>query len=140
MISERFRIRDVIVTDVVALKKWSVVLDHLLSSEVDIVRIKDMLEKNRYAEAVLETLQFTNCDLDHVLEVLRSQRLNSLAGSNTTCEFHVGSTFVRIDLESSLLYCAHRKNRHGHRRPSSVRIPFESNLVQNRRVTARFRG
>ena len=79
------RIRDFICEDPVALKKWGVIADHLLTAEVDVIRIKDMLDKNKHPEAVLETLQL-NCDLTGLLQALHAQGLNSLAGREKFCK------------------------------------------------------
>ena len=52
-------------------------MDDVVSSAVDILKIKDGLQRHHYREAILQTLQLCNCDL---VEVLRRHELNAVAG------------------------------------------------------------
>ena len=79
-------IRDLACSDQVALDKWPVVVDHIVQSAADILRIKDLLNNFKFHEGVLQTLNIwwgAGRDQVDLVQVLRNLKLNSLAGKNT---------------------------------------------------------
>ena len=66
-------LRDLILSDPVAISKWAQVVEHIVNSPAHERRIKAMLTDNDFADAVLESLRKWNgddgnrCDLAQVL-------------------------------------------------------------------------
>ena len=71
------RVRNLVCSDPDALLKWGLVVDDVVLSADDARRIKNLLGKGAYGEAILQTIQLCSCDL---VPVLRRRWLNSLAG------------------------------------------------------------
>ena len=80
------QVRDVIVKNPVALRKWTTILDQILLSEVDKMRIKNSIREGYYEEAVLESLNIwqgygheAGAESADLTRVLQGQQLNALA-------------------------------------------------------------
>ena len=78
-------LRDIVVQDPLALQKWGRVVDRIVTSPADALRIKLTLNDRSFEEAVLQSLQlFYSLGGSHseLAEVLRSETigLNALAG------------------------------------------------------------
>ena len=86
---EVLRLRDLIIKNQVALQKWSMVVGYIVKSPADEHRIKSLLRKHDYEEAVLQSLRLWNEYGDKgadLLQVLRDGDLNSLSGTQAESE------------------------------------------------------
>lgn len=86
-VEEMIRVRDLVCEDPVALDKWSRIVDHIVLSQPDRLRVRGLLRADppRYEDAVLQTLNLwaaygadERANLD---KVFRDLKLNALAGN-----------------------------------------------------------
>ena len=76
-------IRDIIAGDTVALDKWPIVTDRIVSSASDNRRIKKLLKDSQDHEAVLQSLEIwwqQGKDRPDLLDLMRNLNLNAVAG------------------------------------------------------------
>ena len=75
-------LRDLIIKDTSALRNWSPIVDRIVKKPEDVLRIKALLDKEKYAEAVLQSLQewySYGQEREDLLPVFRNQGLQTLA-------------------------------------------------------------
>ena len=75
--------RGIMIKDPITLLKWHMIVDSIVKSEPDKLRIKTCLGEGRYEEAVLQTLNIWNSsqgELVELITVLQCLGLNSVAG------------------------------------------------------------
>ena len=76
------RIRDLVTSDSIALQKWGSVVDHIVASSSDELRIKKLLRSGDFEDAVLQSLRIwyaAGAERADLVRVLRDQKLNVLA-------------------------------------------------------------
>ena len=76
------KMRDIIAGDTVALDKWPIVTDRIVSSATDNRRIKKLLKDSQDHEAVLQSLEIwwqQGTDRPDLVHLLRNLKLNAVA-------------------------------------------------------------
>ena len=78
------RLRDLVIKDPIALERWWLVTDHIVTSPSDALRIKKLIKEGHYEEAVMQSLLVWNAAGDRradLVKILRDKGLNLLAGN-----------------------------------------------------------
>lgn len=80
-----FRIRDIIIKDPIVLDRWPMIVDHIVSSELDKGRIKKAMRNGgtEAGDAILDSLNIWKSDgkqISELIQVLIAHELNALAG------------------------------------------------------------
>jgi hypothetical protein len=79
-------IRDLVAGDPNALDKWSIVLDNMGIPVTDVRRIKNLMRRDEYHEAILQSLNIwweRNQSLADLPPLLRQCHLNALASKSS---------------------------------------------------------